>query len=85
MSFTPADYQHQFGSLSVRHRRVVRFDDIPFAEQITERETINLYSVITGHNNEGDGLGRFAAVGWQRNELSPKAPVMSGASHRSRR
>jgi thiamine pyrophosphate-dependent acetolactate synthase large subunit-like protein len=82
LSFTPADYQHQYGSLTVRHRRVARFDDIAFADQLTERETINLYSVITGHNNEGDGLGRFAALGWQRNELSPKAP---GASHRSRR
>jgi thiamine pyrophosphate-dependent acetolactate synthase large subunit-like protein len=75
LSFTPEDYQHQFGSLTVRHRRVVRFDDVAFADQLTERETINLYSVITGHNNEGDGLGRFASLGWQRNELSPKAPV----------
>jgi thiamine pyrophosphate-dependent acetolactate synthase large subunit-like protein len=73
LSFTPEDYQHQFGSLTVRHRRVARFDDVPFAKQLTERETINLYSVITGHNNEGEGLGRFASLGWQRDELSPKA------------
>lgn len=82
LSFTPADYKHQFGSLTVRHRRVVKFDDIAFTEQLTERETINLYSVITGHNNEGDGLGRFAALGWQRNDLSPKAPAMP--AHRLR-
>jgi thiamine pyrophosphate-dependent acetolactate synthase large subunit-like protein len=73
LSLTPEDYQRQFGSLTVRHRRVVRFDDVPFARQLTERETINLYSVITGHNNEGEGLGRFAALGWQRDELSPRA------------
>lgn len=66
LSFTPEDYQRQFGSLTVRHRRVVKFEDVPFAEQLTERETINLYSVVTGHNNEGDGMGPFAAMGWQR-------------------
>jgi thiamine pyrophosphate-dependent acetolactate synthase large subunit-like protein len=66
LSFTPEDYERQFGSLTVRHRRVVKFEDVPFAEQLTERETINLYSVVTGHNNEGDGMGPFAAMGWQR-------------------
>jgi 3-acetyloctanal synthase len=78
LSFTPEDYQRQFGSLKVRHRRVIRFDDIPFAEQLTEREAINLYSVITGHNNEGEGLSRLAALGWQRDELSPRALTTIG-------
>ena len=78
LSFTPEDYQRQFGSLVVRHRRVIRFDDIPFAEQLTERETINLYSVITGHNNEGEGLSRFSTLGWQRDELSPRALTTIG-------
>ena len=52
---------------------MIDFDDVPFAEQLTERDTINVYSVLMGHNNEGDGLGRLAALGWQRNELSSKA------------
>jgi len=77
LSFIPEDYQHQFGSLTVRHRRVVRFDDVPFAEQVTEREAINLYSVITGHNNEGEGLSRLSSLGWQRDELSPRALAMA--------
>jgi 3-acetyloctanal synthase len=66
LSFTPEDYQHQCGPLAIRHRRVLRFEDVPFASQLTERDTINLYSVITGHNNEGDGLGPLAATSWQR-------------------
>jgi thiamine pyrophosphate-dependent acetolactate synthase large subunit-like protein len=78
LSFTPEDYQRRFGSLTVRHRRVLRFEDVPFAEQLTERETINLYSVITGHNNEGDGLSRFSSLGWQRDELSPRALAAAG-------
>lgn len=78
LSFTPEDYQHQVGSLTVRHRRIVRFDDVDFAEQLQEPETINLYSVIVGHNNEGDGLSRFSSLGWQRDELSPKALAMAG-------
>lgn len=80
LSFTPEDYQRQFGSLTVRHRRIVGFDDVAFAEQLQERETINLYSVILGHNNEGDGLSRFSSLGWQRDELSPKALAMAGVS-----
>lgn len=84
LSFTPEDYERRHGSLTVRHRRVVEFDDVPFAEQLTERDTINLYSVITGHNNEGDGLGRFAALGWQRTELSPKAVAMAGYADQKR-
>jgi thiamine pyrophosphate-dependent acetolactate synthase large subunit-like protein len=80
LSFTPEDYQRQFGSMTVRHRRVIRFDDVAFAEQLQERETINLYSVIMGHNNEGDGLSRFSSLGWQRDELSPKALAMAGVS-----
>jgi hypothetical protein len=78
LSFTPEDYERQFRWLTVRHRRIVDFDSVPLAEQITERETINLYSVITGHNNEGDGLGRFSSLGWQRDELSPKVRVSPG-------
>jgi len=78
LSFTPEDYQDQFGSLTVRHRRVIRFDDVPLAEQLTERETINLYSVITGHNNEGEGMSRFSSLGWQRDELSPRALAAAG-------
>jgi hypothetical protein len=66
LSFTPEDYQHRCGPLTIRHRRVLSFADVPFADQLTERETINLYSVITGHNNEGDGLGPLAATSWQR-------------------
>jgi thiamine pyrophosphate-dependent acetolactate synthase large subunit-like protein len=78
LSFTPKNYQYQFGSLTVRHRRIARFDDVAFAEQLQEPETINLYSVIMGHNNEGDGLSRFSSLGWQRDELSPKALAMAG-------
>jgi len=78
LSFTADDYERRFGSLTVRHRRVVRFDDVPFAEQLTDRETINLYSVITGHNNEGEGLSRFSSLGWQRDELSPRALTVLG-------
>jgi hypothetical protein len=80
LSFTPEDYERRFGSLTVRHRQVAQFEDVPFAEHLTGRETINLYSVITGHNNEGDGLSRFSSMGWQRDELSPRALAMAGVA-----
>jgi 3-acetyloctanal synthase len=78
LSFTPADYDRRFGELTVRHRRIMGFDDVPLAEQLQDPHTINLYSVIVGHNNEGDGLTRFSSFGWQRDELSPKALAMAG-------
>jgi 3-acetyloctanal synthase len=78
LSFIPEDYEQRFGSLTVRHRRVAGFDDVRFAEQLTARETIDLYSVITGHNNEGEGTSRLSALGWQRDELSPRALTTAG-------
>ncbi len=72
-SLTPQDYEHHYGSLTVRHRRVLRFTDVPFAAELTERDTINLYSVMIGHNNEGEGLSALSPIGWQRDELSPRA------------
>ncbi|MEU5128123.1 hypothetical protein [Streptomyces mobaraensis] len=78
LTFTPEDYDRRYGSLLVRHRRVTRFEDVPFAEQLQEPETVNLYSVLLGHNNEGDGLSRFSSLGWQRDELSPKALAVAG-------
>lgn len=78
LSFTPEDYDRSYGSLTVRHRRVAGFDDVDFASQLQDPETINLYSVFVGHNNEGDGLSRFSSLGWQRDELSPSALAMAG-------
>lgn len=78
LTFTPEDYDRQYGDLTVRHRRIAGFDDVPMAEQLQEPGAINLYSVIVGHNNEGDGLSRFSSLGWQRDELSPKAMAMAG-------
>ncbi|WP_431771340.1 hypothetical protein [Streptomyces cucumeris] len=78
LTFTPEDYERRYGGLTVRHRRIAGFDDVPFAEQLREPGTINLYSVLVGHNNEGDGLSRFSSLGWQRDELSPKALAMAG-------
>ncbi|MFE0766495.1 hypothetical protein [Streptomyces smyrnaeus] len=78
LTFTPPDYEHTYGPLTIRHRRIARFDDVPLAEQLQEPGTVNLYSVLVGHNNEGDGLSRFSSLGWQRDELSPKALAMAG-------
>ncbi|MBO0819740.1 MAG: hypothetical protein J2P26_02700 [Nocardiopsaceae bacterium] len=78
LTFTPEDYDRSYGPLSVRHRRVLGFEDVPFAEELQEPGVVNLYSVVVGHNNEGDGLSRFSSLGWQRDELSPKALAMAG-------
>lgn len=78
LTFTPPDYDRSVGSLSIRHRRIMQFGDVPLEQQLQEPRTINLYSVVVGHNNEGDGLSRFSSLGWQRDELSPKALEVAG-------
>ncbi|WP_405163128.1 hypothetical protein OG203_43865 [Nocardia sp. NBC_01499] len=80
LSFTPQDWERQVGPLTIRHRRVSAFDDVPFADHLDASNTINLYSIFLGHNNEGDGLSRFSMLGWQRDELAPAAVTAAGTS-----
>ncbi|WP_280429473.1 hypothetical protein [Nocardia brasiliensis] len=80
LTFTPEDWDRRVGPLTIRHRRVIAFDDVPFADQLDQSNTINLYSIFLGHNNEGDGLSRFSVLGWQRDELAPAALAAAGTA-----
>ncbi|MFI5780678.1 hypothetical protein [Nocardia sp. NPDC051570] len=79
------DWDRTVGPLTVRHRRVLAFDDIDLA-RLTRPHGIDLYSVVLGHNNEGDGLSMLSAFSWQRDELSSRALSLAGVlpSGRSR-
>jgi thiamine pyrophosphate-dependent acetolactate synthase large subunit-like protein len=62
------DWCRRFGPLEVNHRRLIDVDASTLADQLQRPSTVNLYSVVLGHNNEGDGLSLLASLGWQRDE-----------------
>ncbi|WP_024804908.1 hypothetical protein [Nocardia sp. BMG51109] len=85
LGFLGDNWERSIGPLTVGHRRVLSFDDIDLA-RLTRPQSIDLYSVVLGHNNEGDGLSMMSAFSWQRDELSSRALSLAGVlpSGRSR-
>ncbi|MFF0488789.1 hypothetical protein ACFYTQ_07175 [Nocardia sp. NPDC004068] len=77
LGFLDDDWDRTVGELSVRHRRVLSFDDLD-PDRLTRPHSIDLYSVLLGHNNEGDGLSMMSAFSWQRDELSERALSLAG-------
>ena len=62
----PEDSSESFGSaLTVHHRRLWMFDSVALRQQLLQPKTLNLYSVLMDHNNDGDGLGAHSANSWQ--------------------
>jgi 3-acetyloctanal synthase len=67
----PEDSSESFGSrLTVNHRRLWMFDSSALSQQILQPRTLNLYSVLMDHNNDGDGIGAHSANSWQSARLS---------------
>jgi hypothetical protein len=62
----PPDFSEAFGeSLTVHYRRITEFDASALREQLQAPHTLNVYSVILEHNNDGDSLGGHSASSWQ--------------------
>jgi hypothetical protein len=59
------DWCRTFGTVRVSHRRLDDIDPQRLAAQLTERSAVNLYSVLLGHTNAGDGLSLLASRGWR--------------------
>jgi thiamine pyrophosphate-dependent acetolactate synthase large subunit-like protein len=79
LTLTEGDWEKRFGGLTVAHHRVTDFDAASLTEQLRRPATINIYTVLMGHNNEGDGLSLVSAYGWQRDELSSRSLAFAGA------
>jgi 3-acetyloctanal synthase len=78
LTLNESDWSRQIGNLSIVHRRLDTFDAEAIASAIQRPATINVYTVPLAHNNEGDGLSRLAATGWQRDTLSAATLAMVG-------
>ena len=63
------EWERTFGSLAVAHRHLHDVDPDALRDQLRQRGTVNLYSVLLAHNNEGDGLSLLSSLGWQRDTL----------------
>jgi hypothetical protein len=72
------DWRRGYGPLEVVHRRLHEVDPAALGSQLTEPATVNLYSVLLTHTNEGDGLSLLASLGWQRDQLPELAFAAAG-------
>ncbi|SHM96539.1 hypothetical protein [Actinacidiphila paucisporea] len=70
--------EQSFGPVTVSRRRLTGVDPDALRDQLTRPATVNLYSVLLAHNNEGDGLSLLSSLGWQRDHLSDLALAMGG-------
>nr|ABK64041.1 conserved hypothetical protein pigD [Janthinobacterium lividum] len=64
-----ADWEEDICGLQVCARTLDSFDADMLAEALQKPGRINLFSVVVGHNNEGDGISLATATGWQRDEM----------------
>lgn len=75
-----ADWEEDICGLEVCARTLESFDADMLAEALQKPGRINLFSVVVGHNNEGDGISLATATGWQRDEMhSEPAAVADNA------
>jgi hypothetical protein len=68
LSLVDEDWRRGYGPLEVVHRRLLDVDPVTLGYELRDPGTVNLYSVILTHNNEGDGLSLLASLGWQRDD-----------------
>jgi hypothetical protein len=73
LSLVDEDWHRSFGHLEIHHRRLPDVADDALRQQLLAAGTVNLYSVLLSHNNEGDGMGLMSSLGWQRDDLPPLA------------
>lgn len=58
------DWSRTIGPVRVSHRVLEDVDDDQLGSELTVPGVINLYSVLLGHNNEGDGLSLLTVRSW---------------------
>ncbi|WGG50923.1 hypothetical protein [Rugamonas sp. DEMB1] len=64
-----ADWEEDICGLQVCARTLDSFDADMLAEALQKPGRVNLFSVVVGHNNEGDGISLATATGWQRDQM----------------
>lgn len=78
------DWSRTIGPVRVSHRTLEDVDADRLRAELTLPGVVNLYSVLLGHNNEGDGLSLLAARSWHAG-LDPGAGREAGPLDHGRR
>ena len=65
VSLLDPDVKIKVGDLTVQQRNLYSFDADFIRESLLAPGQLNFFSVITNHNNTGDGMSLLAADNWQ--------------------
>ncbi|AVJ19738.1 biosynthesis protein PigD [Serratia sp. JUb9] len=60
------EFTQTVNNFQIQSKTLTHFDEEAIRQALTARRRLNLFSVVLGHNNEGDGISLATAKGWQR-------------------
>lgn len=60
------DVEQTVNNFHIQSKTLTHFDEDVIRQALTTPHRLNLFSVVLGHNNEGDGISLATAKGWQR-------------------
>ncbi|WP_125716240.1 biosynthesis protein PigD [Pseudoalteromonas rubra] len=67
-------FEQQIGDFDISAQTLTQFDETAVRTALTAQKRLTLFSVVLGHNNEGDGISLATAKGWQRDSAEPVTP-----------
>jgi hypothetical protein len=67
-------FEQQIGDFDISAQTLTQFDETAVRSALTANKRLTLFSVVLGHNNEGDGISLATAKGWQRDSAEPVTP-----------
>ena len=68
-----SEEERDFGPLRLVRRTLTRFDPASMREALLARRTLNVFTVVLGHNADDDGFS-FVTTGWRRQPVQEGPP-----------
>ncbi|MDW6092922.1 biosynthesis protein PigD [Vibrio rhizosphaerae] len=66
MNLDQPAFEQTINDFQIKNQTLTHFDETVIRDALTSPKRLNLFSVVLGHNNEGDGISLATAKGWQR-------------------
>ncbi|MDW6004018.1 biosynthesis protein PigD [Vibrio mangrovi] len=66
MNLDQPGFEQTINEFQIKSQTLTHFDETVIRDALTSPKRLNLFSVVLGHNNEGDGISLATAKGWQR-------------------
>ncbi|CAI1773979.1 MULTISPECIES: biosynthesis protein PigD [Serratia] len=67
------EFEQRINNFHIQGKTLTHFDEDAIRQALTTPKRLNLFSVVLGHNNEGDGISLATAKGWQRDPCDQDA------------